>query len=243
MGNSPSSPSLSLPSLKLTILQILIYIFVPLGPLYSRVVDFNGSFDRPWLLFIPFFNFFPFSIVSVLMMAFGLVAPGKGGAPYDNLMWIPIISRLFIVWICQKILGDDSIIASVLTLIITIISIMIPNIVRRIKECPPNTFNSAQTFKVIIDSILELGCGKLFSSFLSFIPFVGMAFRVIELIPILGKLIDTIKWSVGFFITYIVVNMYNQINMNTLCQPTGTNSSDIAKLVIGILFTIIGSVI
>jgi hypothetical protein len=241
MGTTSSLPSL--PSLKLTILQIFIYIFVPLGPLYSRVVDFNGSFDKAWLLFIPLFNFFPLSIVSVLMMAFGYVAPGNGGAPYDNLMWIPIISQLFITWICNMLLGNDSMLASVLTLIITIISIMIPNIVRRIKECPPNTFNSAQASKVVIDSILELGCGKIFSSLLGFIPFVGIVFRIIEFIPIIGKLVDAIKWSVGFFITYIIINMYNQINMNTLCQPTGTNSSDMIKLFFGIFFTIIGSII
>ena len=242
MGTSsslPSLPSLSLPSLKLTILQILIYIFVPLGPLYSRVVDFNGSLDKAWLLFIPLFNFFPFSIVSVLMMAFGFVAPGNGGAPYDNLIWIPIVSRLFITLIFSKLFGDDSMVAKVLILIITIISIMIPNIVRRIKECPPNTFNSAQTSKVIIDSILELGCGKLFSSFLSIIstiiPPVGIVFFIIGSIPVLREFVDTIKWSIGFFITYIIVNMYNQTNMSILCQPTGTNSSDMAKLFCGIL--------
>lgn len=233
--------NLSLPSLKLTILQIFLYIIIPLGPLYSRIVDFKGSTDKPWL-FVPIFNLFPLSIVSVLAMAFGYVEPGNGGVPYDGFMWIPIIIRIFVEYFCSMFVSN-SILASMLILTFSIGSIMIPNVIRKINQCQEKSLNMNQIKKITIDSVLELGCGTLFSSMLSFIPFIGIIFKIIEIIPILGSIVSSIKWSFGFLITYIAVNMFDQSNMNNYCHPSETNPSDIAKLVIGLLFTLIGTMI
>ena len=75
---------LSFFKLELSIFKILLYIFIPFGPLYARIVDLNGSLDHAWTMF-PVFNVFPLSIIPVLMIAFGAIKNGNGSKPYDIL--------------------------------------------------------------------------------------------------------------------------------------------------------------
>jgi hypothetical protein len=63
------------------------------------------------------------------------------------------------------------------------------------------------------------------------------------MIPVIGKFVNDIIWSFGFICAYIIVNMYNQNNMSTLCYPDKLNTAtDITRLVVGLVFVVIGSI-
>ena len=100
---------LSFFKLELSIFKILLYIFIPFGPLYARIVDLNGSLDHAWTMF-PVFNVFPLSIIPVLMIAFGAIKKGNGSKPYDIFMVIPIIIRIIFILIINWMMPEYTII-------------------------------------------------------------------------------------------------------------------------------------
>lgn len=219
---------------------------MPFGQLYARLHDFNGSLDK-WYLLFPIFLTPPFSIIPILLMAFGFVAKGKGASPYDHTMWIPIVSRFFIAVLCHYFI-KNSILSSVIIILVEIITIMIPNLYRRNKECQlvqsadkqPFTLDGKQIFKTIANSIFELGFGYFVALLFNFIPFVGIVFKIITVIPVIGKFVNDIIW---FAAGYIIINMIDQQDMKNLCYPpTAGTTIDFFKIMFGIVFMIIGSI-
>jgi hypothetical protein len=237
--------------MQLSILKIVLYILIPFAPLYARVVDLNGSLDHPWSMF-PLFNILPFSIVPVLMMAFGIIKKGKGSKPYDNFMWIPIIFR-FIASLLISMVIQNPAIKTLIILLISIITIMVPNLIRRKKNCENiidkknntvyNVTNGKQIYRSFVDSLFELGFGEVFIVMMMFVPFIGIGFKLIGKIPIIGKFVNDIIWSFGFVCGYIIINMYNQDNMGGMCYPEKFNTgNEISRLVLGFVFLLIGGV-
>jgi len=236
--------------MQLSILRIILYTLLPFGQLYARLHDFNGSLDKIYLLF-PIFLVPPFSIIPILLMAFGFVAKGKGASPYDHMMWIPILTRFFIAGIAHHFIHNPKI-ASAIIILTSIVTILIPNLLRRNKECSivkdssgKQTFSldSKQIFKSVANSIFELGFGYFFSLIFSFIPFVGIIFKLITFIPVIGTFVSDIVWAMGFATGYIIINILDQQDMNTLCYPTTMSSSkEIFRIIFGIIFMIIGSI-
>lgn len=238
--------------MQLSILKIILYILIPFAPLYARVTDLNGSLDHAWTMF-PLFNIFPLSIVPILMMSFNVIKKGKGNnSPYDHFMWIPIIFR-FIASIIVSIIVKNPAIRTILILILSILSIMTPNLIRRSYICPENDndkqkitytiMDGKQWYKSFVDSTFELGFGEIFPVMVMFIPFVGIAFRMIGMIPGIGKLVNDVIWSFGFVCGYIIINMYNQNDKNEMCYPTQFNTvNEIIRLVIGIICLLIGGI-
>lgn len=235
--------------MQLSILKIILYILIPFAPLYARVVDFKGSLDHPWTMF-PLFNIMPFSIVPILMMAFGIIKKGKGSKPYDNFMWIPIIFR-FIASAIVGMMVQNPVIKTVLVLILSILSIMVPNLIRRHQECKnikdkneTNTYNimdGKQWYRSFVDSLFGLGFGEIFPVMVMFLPFIGIGFRFIGMIPVIGKFVNDIVWCFGFICGYIIVNMYNQDKISDMCYPSKLNTiNEIFRLIIGIIFLLIG---
>lgn len=236
--------------MQLSIFRIILYTLLPFGQLYARLRDFNGSLDKIYLLF-PIFLVPPFSIIPILLMAFGFVAKGKGGSPYDHMMWIPILTRFFTAALVKHFI-QNSTIASVVIILTSIVTILIPNLLRRNKECSiikdssgKQTFSldSKQIFKSVANSIFELGFGYFFSLIFSFIPFVGIVFKLITFIPVIGTFVSDIVWAMGFATGYIIINILDQENMNTLCYPpTMSSSKEIFRIIFGVFFMIIGSI-
>lgn len=236
--------------MQLSILRIVLYIFIPFAPLYGRVVNFNGSLDHSWTLF-PLFNIFPFSIAPVVLMAIGKIKPGKGTKPYDHYMWIPIFIRFLGSFIVSMVI-QNPMIKTVIMLLLSIFSIMIPNLIRRRQNCKDQkdgnnnsytVMSGKQWYKSFVDSIFELGIGELFTILMTFIPFIGIGFKILGMIPFVGKFVNDIIWSFGFICAYIIVNMYNQDNMSKLCYPEKLNTTtDIIKLVFGLVFVVIGGI-
>lgn len=235
--------------MQLSILKIVLYILIPFAPLYARVVDFNGSLDHAWTMF-PLFNVLPFSIVPILMMAFGIIKKGKGTKPYDHFMWIPIIFR-FIASLLVGMMIKNPAMKTVVVILLSIFSIMVPNLIRRNKNCKDikdesgansySTMDGKQWYRSFVDSLFELGFGEIFPVLVMFIPFVGIGFRLIGMIPVIGKFINDIIWSFGFVCGYIIINMYNQDNMGEMCYPSKFNTgNEISRLVLGFVFLLIG---
>jgi hypothetical protein len=226
--------------MQLSILKIILYILIPFAPLYARIVDFNGSLDHAWTMF-PLFNIAPFSIVPILMMAFGKIKKGKGGKPYDHLMWIPIVLRFII-----SLIGglSDNIILKMFCLILSILSIMVPNLMRRNNICKDrdnlyNVMESKKIYKSFVDSLFEAGFGEIFTVLIIFVPFIGIGFRIIGMIPFIDKFINDIIWCFGFSCGYLIVNMFNQDDIKNMCYPEKfNNTNDIIKLVFGSLFLV-----
>ena len=235
--------------MQLSILKIILYILIPFAPLYARVVDFKGSLSHPWTMF-PLFNIFPFSIVPILMMAFGKIKKGNGSKPYDHFMWIPIIFR-FIASLLISMIIENPIIKTIVVLLLSILSIMVPNLIRRNKNCKDrkdsnnkesySIISGKQWYRSFVDSLFELGIGEIFIVMMMFIPGIGVAFRLISKIPVIGKFTNDIIWSFGFTCGYIIINMYNQSNMKDMCYPEKLNTgNEITKLIIGLVCLLVG---
>jgi hypothetical protein len=79
----------------MTILGLILYTLMPFGQLWTRIFDYNGSTDM-WWFFIPIFMMPPLQFIPVLLLYLGIIKNGKGGSPYDNYVWIPIITKLFL---------------------------------------------------------------------------------------------------------------------------------------------------
>jgi hypothetical protein len=237
--------------MKLSTLKIILYILIPFAPLYARMVDLNGSLDHAWTMF-PLFNIPPFSIVPVLMMAFGVIKKGSGIKPYDNFMWIPIVFR-FIFSIILSLIIQNPILRTIFVLFLSISSIMLGNLLRRHENCKNrkdknktisySVLDGKQWYRSFCDSIMELGMGEILPFLVTFIPFAGIMFKIIGVLPLIGGFVNDIIWSLGFATAYLVVNMYNQDNMNDLCYPNNYNTKmDIIKLIIGFILVLIGMV-
>ena len=168
------------------------------------------------------FLFPPFSIISAVLMKFGYIKKGKGGTPYDMFMLIPIISKFvlhyavidFLELFYEDVSDSNTFLSS---FIIELVIGMIPYIIRAKKLCKHITF--ASFCKAFIDSTIANSVGELFPFMVSITPFIGGVFRIIEWIPYLNTQVDNVLWSCGYFIGYVVVNMFNADDMYNYCNP------------------------
>lgn len=194
--------------------EFLISLFVPFSQLYFRIVTLDGSLDKPWLLF-PAFLILPLSIVPTLFVNWEWIQKGQGGKPYDNWMYIPIILHVLLMLILKT--------KPTLEIIIKITgitaSIMIPYFIRESNNC--KTMGFTQYANILGNSALVMGIAEiipiLFTTF-TFLPVVGTFFSIldfIKLIPIVGK---TLYWSIGYLLSYIILNMFNGTNINNYCS-------------------------
>lgn len=216
---------------------------LPFGSLFARIFLLDGSLDKIWLLF-PMFLFPPFSIISAVLMKFGYIKKGKGGTPYDMFMLIPIISKFlldyaiidFFELFYEDVSSLDTFLSS---FIIQLVIGMIPYIIRAKKLCKQVTFTSF--CKAFIDSTIANSVGELFPFMVSITPFIGGVFRIIEWIPYLNTQVDNVLWSCGYFIGYVVVNMFNADDMYNYCNPKyyGKNKLDIVGFFIMLSVTMI----
>jgi len=214
---------------------------LPFGSLFARIFLLDGSLDKMWLLF-PMFLFPPFSIISAVLMKFGYIKKGKGGTPYDMFMLIPIISKFLLYYAINNFFDlfyDDVHVEDtfLISFIIQLVVGMIPYIIRANRLCERVTL--ASYCKAFIDSTIANSVGELFPFMVSITPFIGIAFRIIEFIPYLNTQVDNVLWSCGYFIGYVVVNMFNADDMYNYCNPKyyGKNKLDIVGFCIMLFVT------
>lgn len=220
---------------KLSWIQVLVMSLLPLGQLWARIFYFNGSLDKWWLMF-PLLLFPPLSFIPLILMKFGVVANGKGSDPVDKIMLLPIIAKFIIPFILPFIIDEDDhetlfmLVGSVLQLL----TIMTANLTRRYNTC--NDITTDSVGKASIDSVIAFGMAELVPVVISFIPFVGLAYTVLEMIPVIGDFVHEIFWSLGFAATYIIINMFNQDNIKQFCStPFTGNTQDKVPFIISII--------
>lgn len=234
---------------------------VPLGQLWARVFWMNGSLDKPWLL-LPFFWFPPLGLIAGFMFWMGWVQKGQGGKPpYDTWMLIPIISKfilgMFITMIANmgSSLDRDSdsdddddqsgggLMTSLVIVIIQLFMNAIPHFIRLYQLCDNN--NSSNYFKLFTksftDGTIENGVASIAPIILKFVPFIGIFFRIMSKIPILGGMMSQLIWSLVYAGCYVIINMLNERNVQQLCNTElfGIHSDKIAFvifLVISLVF-------
>jgi len=229
---------------QLSWMQVLVLGLIPLGQLWARIFNFNGSLDKWWLMF-PLLQFPPFSFIPLLMMKFGWVKDGKGSNPIDKIMILPIIAKFIIPFILPFIIDEDSeMLTTIVGFVLQLIMVMIANLTRRYQNCNNITVDSVG--KAGIDSTIALCIADLVPLMMGWIPFVGIIYSIIEMIPVIGDFVNQIFWSLGFAGTYIVINMFNQDNMQKYCStPFTGNVQDkypfIVSLVILIGINLMGS--
>jgi len=239
MGNFFSSITNIKDNGKLSWTQVLILGLVPLGQLYARVKLFNGSLDKWWLMF-PLLVFPPLSFIPLMMMKFGFVANGTGSTPIDNFMVIPIIAKLIIPFILPFVIDEDSsVLYTIVSFILQLLTVMAANLIRRKDNCKEITTNSVG--KASIDSTIAIAMGELTSFAIGFIPLIGMLVSILKGIPLIGGIVDSLVWSIGFAGTYVVINMFNQHpNINKFCVTPFTGNIEDKIPFLGSLAVIIG---
>ena len=198
-------------------LEVMLYTLIPLGQLIARVLNFNGSLDK-WYLMFPLLLIPPFSFFPLVMMKYGFIADGKGSNPVDKMMLLPIIAKFMIAIILPYIINKDNntIVFALVSFILQIITILIANLSRRYYSCNSITPNSVG--KATIDSFIAYGIGDIVSFMMQYIPVVNIFYTIISMIPVIGKFVDPIIWSICFSGTYVVINMFNQYDMEKFCS-------------------------
>jgi len=223
---------------KLSWNQVLILGLVPLGQLYARVNIFNGSLDKWWLMF-PLLLFPPLSFIPLIMMKFGLVKNGNGSKPVDNFMLIPIIAKLIIPFILPFIINEDSsLLFTIVSFVLQLITVMTANLIRRKDNCKEITTDSVG--KAGVDSIIAIAAGEITSFAIGFVPLIGIFISMLKNLPVIGGIVDSLVWSVGFAGAYVLINMFNQDpNINKLCSSPFTGNIQDRIPLIGSLAVII----
>ena len=114
---------------------------------------------------------------------------------------------------------------SLVSFVLQLLTIMIANLTRRYTNCDNITVDSIGTSG--IDSVIAYGMADITVFAIGFLPFIGIAISVLEMIPVIGDFVDDIIWSLGFAATYIIINMINQDDMEKFCStPFGGNLQD-----------------
>lgn len=220
---------------RLSWMQVLVMGLIPLGQLWARIFYFKGSLDKWWLMF-PLLLFPPFSFIPLLMMKFGMVSDGKGSDPVDKIMLLPIIAKFIIPFILPFIVDEDEheFLFSLVGFVLQMLTVMVANLTRRYTNC--NSITTDSIGKAGIDSVIAYGMGDITAFAIGFVPFVGMAFTVLEMIPVIGDFVNQIVWSLGFAATYIIINMFNQDNMEKYCTtPFTGNVQDKIPFIVSII--------
>lgn len=213
----------------LTILGFILYSLLPGGPLLSRILDLDGSVDHAWLLF-PLFMMFPFSIIPMFFTYFKWIKNGPGGSPYDWFMLIPMILKFALTSILPNYIESEMTL-NILTEVLIIISIAFVKIIRTYEECTKLKKDNSITFNKIrtaINNSIYLGAITnifyIMYKMLVFIPGIGQILMIINFL--FGSYIDAAIWQIGFVLTYIIINMFDQGNINRFCDMSSYTRLD-----------------
>jgi hypothetical protein len=205
--------------------EVVVLSLIPGGQLYARVAKFKGTLDKWWMMF-PLALFPPLSFIPMILMKYGYVADGKGADPVDRIMLLPIIAKFILPFIMPYLVDKESRITNIIvSFIFKLLFVMICNLYRRYDNCN-NTITMDSVGKAGIDSVIATSAGDVVPIAMNHVPIVGTLYSILSMFPIIGnpKVLDSIFWSVGFGATYVLINMFNQVNMEKLCSTPFTGN-------------------
>ena len=227
---------------KISWLQVLLFSFIPLGQLIVRIFYLNGSLDKLWLMF-PILLMPPFSFIPLLLIKFGFVQDGKGSDPIDKIMLLPLIARIVTLFVLNKMGINDPLMFILINLLINLSTIIIANITRRYYNCEKEGVTMDSVGKAVIDSTIAYAISEATPIIISYLPFIGVAYKILGLFTQNGNIIDVIFSNMGFAISYILINMFNQDNINQFCStPFSGNFVDKIAFFISIIVIFITKV-
>jgi hypothetical protein len=186
--------------------KIFLYSLLPMGQLLMRMIEFNGSLDKPYLLF-PLLLIPPFSFIPVTLGYFGYIKKLNKGAPIDIYVLLPIIARFIFILLVSQI---ESIGMLFLQIGIVLAFLFSANMIRlyTTRKCDKTSF-WGRTVKGTFDSMAQFGVGVMTVFLIQFIPFIGQILGLlINLgIPYLSQFIESIVWGIGLTGGYMLMNM------------------------------------
>lgn len=208
---------------KISWLQVLLFSFIPLGQLIVRIFYLNGSLDKLWLMF-PILLIPPFSLIPLLLIKFGFVQDGKGSDPIDKIMLLPLIARIVTLFVLNSMGINGPLIFILINLLINLSTIIIANITRRYYNCEKEGVTMDSVGKAVIDSTIAYAISEATPLIISYLPFIGVVYRFLGLFTQNGNIIDVIFSNMGFAVAYILINMFNQDDINQFCSTPFTGN-------------------
>jgi hypothetical protein len=226
------------------ITTIIASILGPVGHTYLRINYFNGSLDHMWLYIpgsfitlgsiplvghmIPMGSFIPCSLFASVLLRGGYLNNAQGGKVYDWWMILPIITKFIIIGLLLLTGMEYSMIITIISLLFEIVVVAIPLIIRTKNNCNVNSvydLSSSQKKKIISDIIVTIGGTQMFSSSFNFIKK--------PLTKVIGsKISNGISWSLGYVTIYMLLNMYNQNDINKYCtNPNDYNTLEFNNII------------
>ena len=107
---------------------------------------------------------------------------------------------------------------TILSLLVEMVIVAIPLIIRTVNNCKLKSWTDlspSQWKKIVTDTIVTVGGAHIFSSSFNFIK--SPLNKVMS-----PRITNTITWSLGYVTIYMLLNMYNQSDLNKYC----TNPND-----------------
>ena len=192
-------------SVDMGLLEMLFYILIPFATIFMRIFKLNGSLDKPWLFF---FAVPPLSILHVLAAKWGWIEPGKGGSPIDKFMWIPIITRVLLLFILTNFPYGQLL----FKLLITTSALLFANMLRLVnrRNCTPeNSSTYGLLLKSLFDSFLQYGCGLILPIVIKYVPIIGSVVSILAKLPFIGGFVQLLLWICGYAFMYMLINLYD----------------------------------
>ena len=199
----------------------LILLLGPPGQLIARIKYLNGSLDKWWLL-IPPISIFPLSLAPTIMFMQNKIEKGvEDELPYDG--FINIVMLLGISLPALEMVFSTDLFFYLYALYIFGVWFFV-YMMRDRKRCAQvrgredgfqmgkflkSASMSGLTFVIMRDIIPFLIKG------LSFIPYVGIPFKIINKVPFAGTVVSS---SSAAAIVYILVNMLNNTPNKKYCN-------------------------
>lgn len=203
----------------MNILEMGFYGIMPMGQLLMRLIKFNGSLDK-WFLLFPLLLIPPFSFIPVIFAKLGWIKKSKDNiSPIDAFVLIPIIFRFILILFIKQVAELGSF---MLQIGLVFGALLTTNIIRhyRARNCSGNV--GGALVKGSFDSMFEYSFGVLTTFLVMFIPFIGQILEFILTIPIpyITQIVESIIWGFGFAGGYMLLNMYdsNFTNSQNYCD-------------------------
>ena len=200
----------------LTILDYILYTLLPFGQIFARILNYNGSLDMWWMLLIPFFHMPIIGIIPLLLMKMLNLKDGNiKNSVFDKFLLLPIIIKWYSPFIIPLLLDirHNSLEYIITTFVIQVLIGTMANISRRNIMCSGDLTVNALG-KAFMDATVSHNMGELFVFIFTQLSFFDTLCDNEN-----GKtIINSIFWSIGFGITYLINNMYNEYDPARYCS-------------------------
>ncbi len=198
----------------MNLFEVFLYGLMPMGQILMRIIKFNGSFDKPYLLF-PLLLIPPFSFIPAIFGYLGWIEPSKSKTPpIDIYVLIPIIARfIFIIFVNQ--IADFT--SFMLQVGVVFGALLLTNMIRQFtsRECKTRNIVGG-IIKGSFDSMIQYAFGVMTTFLIMFIPFIGQILGLVMnlSIPYISQIIESLIWGFGLAGGYLLVNMFDSNFMN-----------------------------